>query len=1001
MKNVSELIRVFQSSKLIGSSSSINLSDEIKNCYQTDPGYVYRFKMFEICYTRNNYFNRTDVINISYKILCDPIQHNLVSNLNNYNLPDFSICILVGKHHGVTDDEAMTVENILYDFIGIDNQNIKFNVEIKELYLFEKTIPLKSLEIISTSLLSNPLIQYSCFSNTLDKVLNKKQNKINHTREVKWIELTKTVSEKRHLGFSDLEIQAVLSEYNKKEFQEIRNLKNIPNKPSDCELELIAQTWSEHCKHKEFNAEITYIDLETGANKKIISLFNTYIKKATNVIERLLKEKNHNWLVKVFADNAGIVRINSESYFIWKVETHNSPSFLDPYGGAITGILGNNRDALGTGMGGAKLLFNTNVLCFGPPNYNKALLKGQKHPQIILKGVVRGIEDGGNKSGIPTVNGSIHFDERYSGKPLVFCGTGAVMSTIIDGCPTEKKPIAPGDCIVMAGGRVGKDGIHGATLSSCEMHTDTPGTMVQIGSPFTQKKLSDFLEIACAQGLVKTCTDNGAGGLGSSVGEMAQITNGAFIELDKVPLKYEDLAPWEIFISESQERMTLVIDPENINSLFKLSEKYQVEVSCLGHFTKTGFLEILYNGKYVAFLSLNFLHNKVPQKQMSALWKKPKIHNSNTPKLEGLHQYNKMFLELLSSYNICSKESIIRQYDHEVKGNTIVKPLMGPKGAAPQDAAVVRLNNNSYEALIISNGILPRIGDVDPYQMSAGSLDEAIRQIISVGGTLPDLSKNSSPFWSLNDNFCLPNCCFDEQTNPDGQYKLAQLVKMCEALYDYSTYFLVPMTSGKDSMKNDFISEKKKISIPPTILYSCVSQVNDYRTVTTSYFKNSGDVIYLLGDTYDEMACSEFYYLLNISSDRVPIVRKKAARDLYRFVSHARDLGLLSSCHDLSDGGLAIALAESAFGGDLGAKIRLPEDPKLSPQVWLFSESPSRFIVTIRPENQQAFENLSSVKPRHLGYVTDNEFIKIYKHNCLLVNLTINECIKAWQKYDL
>ncbi|NQY42920.1 MAG: hypothetical protein HRT87_06245 [Legionellales bacterium] len=668
MNDKFESLRIFRRPNMNNQFYLPSLSAYVEDKYKIKTGRIQRVKMFEVRYLKKHQLHKKDIINVAYKLIYDPIQHELSVNLGFLTNNKFSKFIVVGKNKEVTDDESMAFKEALYNSLGKGYKKIDFDIAIKNLYLFENYIARKYLQLMATTVLSNPLYEYAYVSGDILKILNNQESSCSINKpSTKWFDINKDISDKRYLGLSEFEISKIEKEYARAKFKNARLSLGLPSIPSDCELELIAQTWSEHCKHKEFNAEIKYTDNETGVNKKIISLFDSYIVKSTKIIQDILMKKGHNWLVKVFSDNAGIVRIDSTKYFVWKVETHNTPSFIEPYGGAITGILGNNRDALGTGIGGAKLVFNTNVLCFGYPDHKHNLLNGQKHPIDILQGVVRGIQDGGNKSGVPTVNGSIHFDDRYAGKPLVFCGTGAVMASNIKGIPSERKNIVPGDQIVMIGGRVGKDGIHGATLSSCEISSETPGTIVQIGSPITQKKLSDFLEKACITGLVKTCTDNGAGGLGSSVGEMAQISNGARIDLVKVPLKYQGLDPWEILISESQERMTLVVDSNNVIKLLQLADKYLVEASCLGEFTDSGNLEILYNNKHVAFLSLDFLHNGVPRKQMEAIWTKPIIVNDNIPKLETIDEYNKTLLDLLSSYNICSRESIIRQYDHDVK----------------------------------------------------------------------------------------------------------------------------------------------------------------------------------------------------------------------------------------------------------------------------------------------------------------------------------------------
>ena len=431
-------------------------------------------------------------------------------------------------------------------------------------------------------------------------------------------------------------------------------------------------------------------------------------------MRRRLQADGADWLVKVFADNAGVVRIDDERLFVFKVETHNTPSALDPYGGAITGILGNNRDPLGTGKGGGRLLFNTDVLCFGPPDYSAPLLTGQLHPQRVFAGVRRGIEDGGNKSGIPTVNGAIVFDDRYAGKPLVFCGTGSVMPAAYRGRPSWEKEAAPGDLIVMAGGRVGKDGIHGATFSSVEIDQHSPRQAVQIGSPITQKFVADFMEVACAEGLVSCATDCGAGGLSSSVGELAIISGGARVQLEAVPLKYAGLRPWEIFLSEAQERMTLVVAPQHWDRLAELAAEHEVELTDIGAFTATGVLEVAFGESPVACLDLEFLHHGVPRKHLEAEWIPPTVAE---PALPPDLDHGDTLLRLLGTLDICSREPVIRQYDHEVKGKTVVKPLMGPSGVAPQDAAVLRLDFDDYRGIAVSCGIAPRYGDIDAYHI--------------------------------------------------------------------------------------------------------------------------------------------------------------------------------------------------------------------------------------------------------------------------------------------
>jgi len=934
------------------------------------------------------------------KGLRDEIIHDVYIN-SFYHNDFYKSYIMVSKLPGVTDDEGISAQKALCDFFNLELETHQQQIFTQEIYFIENKLNNECLEKIAQDLLGNKLInhfEYGDFTGLVDYLPQVKMRADLTTESIDLSvgdEELKKLSDDRLLSLSLTEMKAIQEYYQRPDIKEKRKQAGLADLPTDCEIEVFAQTWSEHCKHKEFNALIEYKNEETGETKEINSLFKTFIKGSTDLIQKRILDKNEqSWLVKVFNDNAGVVRVNKDKLFIWKVETHNTPSALDPYGGALTGILGVNRDSYGTGRGGGRLLFNTNVLCFGSPFYDGKLLKGQLHPKRIFSGVRKGIEDGGNKSGIPTVNGAIIFDDRYRGKPLVYCGTGAIMPTHYQGLQSWDKEIAAGDLVISGGGRVGKDGIHGATFSSAEIDENSPQSAVQIGSPITQKLFFDFMEKACDQGLVKCSTDMGAGGLSSAIGEMAQISGGAVINLEKVPLKYSGLKPWEIFISESQERMTIVVEPKKKEDLFKLADEFEVELSEVGHFTDTGFLEIAYDQKTIAMLEMEFLHEGVPQKQMQAAWQKPK---STEPQLAEISDYNETLINLMGSENICSRENVIRQYDHEVKGKTIIKPLMGPYGQAPQDAAVMRVDFKTYQGIAVSNGILPRYGDLDAYQMSAGAFDEAVRQIIAVGGKLPDPECAGYNFWSVNDNFCVPDSAYHETNNPDGKYKLAQLVNMCQALYDQATFFNIPMTSGKDSMKNDFRGEDIKISVPPTILYSMVAKIEDVRKTVSSEFKKADDQIYLVGKTYDELGASEFYKMHNELGANVPKVRREDAKRIYQKMMQANSKGLIQSAHDISDGGLAVALVESAFGGEFGFNVSLiDKDMALNSQ--LFSESHSRFVVSVKPKERDEFTEIFGNDCQYLGEVTAGKKAVLKWHKGTVINLEIEKLHQAWKQ---
>ncbi len=915
--------------------------------------------------------------------------------------PDYASFVLVAKHPGVTDDVGISAQRTLADWLGESIDTSTQHIFSQTVYLFERAIPEASLKQLAEEVLGNPLInqfRYGAFDTlpSVHPVVSLPAEPETHTvsLDLSDDELL-ALSQRMVLSLNLQELHAIQAHFRSAEVQAARAARGLPADPTDCELEVLAQTWSEHCKHKEFNALIQYRDLDTGEERVVDSLFKSYIRGSTEAIRERLRAAGNDWLVKIFSDNAGVVRIDDDRVFVWKVETHNTPSALDPYGGAITGILGNNRDPLGTGVGGAKLLFNTNVLCFGPPSYDTPLLPGQLHPARIMEGVRHGIEDGGNKSGVPTVNGSIVFDDRYAGKPLVYCGTGGVMPSHYLGKPSWEKPIDAGDRIIMAGGRVGKDGIHGATFSSAEVDENSPKTAVQIGSPITQKLCSDFMQRACQLGLIKCSTDNGAGGLSSSVGELATISGGAVVQLESVPLKYPGLMPWEIFVSEAQERMQLVVEPGKIDELFALAALFEVELTDIGAFTDDGILEVRYGAETVAYLDLAFLHDGVPRKHMVAEWSAPDLAEPTLPEPDD---HSAVLLQLLGADDICSRERVIRQYDHEVKGKTIIKPLMGAKGVAPQDAAVMRLDFDSYDGVAISNGILPRYGDIDAYAMSAGSFDEAMRQIVAVGGRLPDPQDTTNRFWTVNDNFCVPDSDYHPETNPDGKYKLAQLVRMAEALYDMSTFYGIPMTSGKDSMKNDFRMGDTKISVPPTILYSMVARVPDVRRTVCAQFQSAGDVICLLGRTHDELGASQYYKLHGELGAKVPQVRKEQAKDLYERVATANERGLLASCHDCSDGGLAVALAECCFGSGFGCEVEISVDAwDLTPTQLLYSESHSRFVASVPAHKLQAFLELMGEHCHVLGRATLWPHMWVCHQGEPIIDVWIGHLLDAWQ----
>lgn len=785
------------------------------------------------------------------------------------------------------------------------------------------------------------------------------------------------------------EMLAIREHFKKPEVKALRLGKGLPLEPTDVELEALAQTWSEHCKHKIFASRISFYDEDTGRREVIRSLYKTCIQDATAIIRDRLGDRD--FCLSVFRDNAGVISFIHGYDACIKVETHNSPSALDPYGGALTGIVGVNRDPLGTGMG-AELVCNMDVFCFASPFYSGELPPRILHPRRILDGVRQGVEDGGNKSGIPTVNGSIVFDERYLGKPLVFCGTVGVLPAEVCGRPGYEKSAEPGDIIVMAGGRIGKDGIHGATFSSEELHEGSPATAVQIGDPITQRKMYDFIIAARDACLYHSITDNGAGGLSSSVGEMAEDTGGCVINIDQAPLKYSGLQPWEILVSEAQERMTLAVPPSKLDEFLRLARSMDVEATPIGKFTQSGFFEILYKDKPVAYLDLRFLHHGAPGLSLEAVWKKPSIEPfAFTPPQDEMWS-NEFLKTMLGRLNICSKEAVVRQYDHEVRGGSVIKPYIGIQRDGPADAAVFRPLVESDAGLILAHGICPKYSDQDTYWMMANAIDEAVRNAVAVGGN-PD-------FLAGVDNFCWCDPVYGP-TNPDGRFKLAQLVRACRALRQFCLAYGVPCISGKDSMKNDYLGENGRISIPPTVLFTVLGVLPNVTRAQTSDFKKAGDHIYILGGTRKELGASEAASQLGIKGGMIPHVDSSQALPRYRALHALMDQRAISSCHDCSDGGLAVALAEMCIGGRLGCMVDLDKVPvfgDLNAFEICYSESASRLIVTIKPELSTLLEVLGMWQVcAKIGEVTDSGEMLVRQGERIVINAPVEELAQAYK----
>jgi phosphoribosylformylglycinamidine synthase subunit PurSL len=863
--------------------------------------------------------------------------------------------IEVAYNAGVTDPVRDTVMKAISE---MEINNVRA-VNTSTRYLIKGELDEAQLDTISNRLLVNPIVQH-IVKEEAGVFLEAPMYKFDWVK-VPLLVLPEDQLEdiRRKYGFNEAEFQAITA-YFRKEGRE----------PIDVELETLSQTWSEHCVHKTFKGKFT---LNGTAYD---NLLKSTIIKAT-------RELDKPWCLSVFEDNSGVIEFDERWALCFKVETHNHPSAVEPYGGASTGIGGVIRDPMGTGLG-ARPILNTDIFCFAPPDFPyDRLPKGVLHPRRIFKGVRAGVADYANRMGIPTPNGAILFDERFVANPLVFCGTVGLLPRKMAGRGQQQK----GDLVVVVGGRTGRDGIHGVTFASeqlDEKSSDVSFSSVQIGNPIVEKKMLDVLLKARDLGLYSRITDCGGGGLSSAVGEMGADT-GVHVDLEKVPLKYEGLTYTEIWISESQERMILAVPPEHIDMLINLCASEDVEATVIGEFTDDKKLQLYYQGNLVCDLEMDFLHKGLPQIQADISWKPEEYSEPDFPQPADLGD---SLLNILGSWNVCSKEWVIRQYDHEVQGSSVLKPLVGKDNDGPGDATVIRPVFDSDKGLIIANGINTRYGDLDPYWMAASAIDEALRQIIAVGGNLRRTA--------LLDNFC-----WGSAERPE---MLGALIRAAQACHDISLGFGTPFISGKDSLNNEFEYAGRTISIPHTLLISSMGITDNVNKTVSMDMKSIGDLIYIVGVTQNEMGGSEYLALKGLKGNSVPHVNAPAAKQSMDALSEAIGKGLVKACHDCSEGGIGVAIAEMTFAGGLGATVYLKSVPKSGPlyrnDFIFFSESNSRFLVEVAPDKKAEFEKtMAGVVLASIGHVNKDEALEIYGvTGQKVLRLRLNQLKEAWQK---
>lgn len=929
-------------------------------------------------YTFDKKFTHKELAAIT-EFLVNPVSQQAIVMIGT----PFNYALEIGFLPGVTDNIAATVKELTQERLGKPFKNGE-NVYSSQIIFLLGKLTQKQVEEIGAGM-ANKLIRR--VSVKTEKAYKKDRGmdvvvprvKLTAKGRADLVNLNVTDEKLAEIGKKGVPNRdgtfrgplALSIEYMKAIQQHFNKLKR---KPTDIELESIAQTWSEHCKHTIFADPMDEI-------KK--GLFKTYIKGAT---EEIRKNAKKDICVSVFTDNSGGIAFDDQYIVTHKGETHNSPSALDPFGGAITGIVGVNRDALGFGLG-AKPIANTYGYCFADPSDDSPLYKGDNKtqrmlsPKQIMEGVIAGVNAGGNQSGIPTPAGFMYFDKRYKGKPLVFVGTVGLIPRKIKGRKSYVKKAEAGDYIVMIGGRVGLDGIHGATFSSEAMDAGSPATAVQIGDPITQKKFSDtIVKEARELNLYRSITDNGAGGISCSVAEMAKESGGCKVDLEKVPVKYPGLAPWQIWISESQERMTLAVPKSKWHAFQTLMKKRGVEATVIGTFTKSGKCVVTYNKKTVMNLDMEFLHNGLPERQLMTLYTPP-IHDD--AKFAAPRDLTKPLLTLIARPNIASFDFITNQYDYEVQGLTVLKPLQG-RGRVNAETAVLRPRLDSKKGVSLSHALYPTYSDIDTYHMAAAAIDTAIRNLVIAGASLDQIA--------LLDNFCW--------CSPDEPFRLGQLKRAVQACYDLAVGYGTPYISGKDSMYNDFkgyddTGKQIHVAIPPTLIVSSIGIINNINTVVSMDPKQAGDYVYVLGETFDELGASEYFAMNDVIGNKVPTVDIIKNKRIYQAFAKAIQKGLVASAASVTHGGLGATFAKMAIAGQLGLDISLNKLPGKTTRAdyALFSESQGRIVATVDPKKAQAFETIMKETDfARIGKVTKENF-KITD----AVDTTIDKLAKAYR----
>ncbi len=821
---------------------------------------------------------------------------------------------------GVTDARAVAVERAA-EILGIDLAGVASGMS----YTITGSTDAAVLERLTSRLLTNPVIEQSSTGPLTPSFVDRTAAADDQVEIVTITSLNEDelaeLNRERGMSLDPAELQVLA-----------KHFADAGREPTDVELETIAQTWSEHCAHKTFRAHIT-----TTRGDAIVPLLRQ-LRDATDAI-------GAPFLRSAFVGNAGIISFSPGTTLAVKAETHNHPSAVEPFGGSNTGVGGVIRDVMGAAHHPIAI---TDILCFGPTDLPAEQLPvGVLHPRLIEAGVIAGVADYGNKIGLPTIAGAVLYDPAYTANPLVYAGC--------IGIAADEAPLPgpqPGDLVVVLGGRTGRDGLRGATFSSATMDAttgDVAGASVQIGDPIVEKLLIDLL--AEVHGLYSSITDCGAGGLSSAVGEMAEGV-GADVDVALAPLKYPGLRPWEVWLSEAQERMVLAVPPANLDSLLERCRKWAVEATVLGTFTGDGQLRVRSGAATVALLDTAFLHDGRPARSMVAELPTPRRDVATPP---SCVDHAGALLALLAHPNLRSREAVVRRYDHEILGATVVRPLVGTHADGHADG-VVWARPTDVHGFAIGIGVNPWYGELDPERMAHAVVDEAIRNVVAVGAD-PDRV-------ALLDNF--------SWGDPRRESTLGQLVAAVQGCCDASVAHGAPFVSGKDSLNNEYLgADGQRHAVPPTLVITALAHVPDAGVVVTPDLKRSGTALVLVGRTHCEFGGSHLLKVLGTDHLDVSVPGPDAeAPARYRRVHAALRAGKVLSCHDVSEGGVVTAVAEMAIAGRFGAHLLALPGP--DPVSGLFSESIGRLIMEVDVDDLDWLRSVIIDDMAVIGSVTDD-----------------------------